>query len=109
MKIYHATFVENIPSIREHGVCVRFARGMTPAVWGVEWSGRFWSLTHVVKRHGWPRQPPVLIELEVDEDTLRKFKGNLYFCLQDWKPDQIVRIWTWDEVCGSPAKEGDAA
>jgi hypothetical protein len=104
MRIYHATQKTNLPSIRKHGVSVDHAAGKMKAVWGVQKGMLYWAIFHAIRRHGGLAETMVVIELDVPDDTISRFKGGLWYSTSSWPASTIVRVHTFWELTRSPTE-----
>jgi len=73
--MFHATHVDNIASIFEHGVSPEFATGKRKAIWFVPKAGIQSGLLHVASRHNWRVVELSVITIAVDSEHI-KFSGN---------------------------------
>jgi len=104
MLIYHATHARNLPSCLKEGVCTRYSQNRTATVWGVKRSMVNWAFAHVLLRHGWAQEPPVVLEIEVAEESLHRFKGGLFYSFFDFPPESIKRVLRLEDIAKSPTK-----
>lgn len=73
--MFHATHVDNIASIFEHGVSPDFATGKRKAIWFVPKAGIQSGILHVANRHNWRVAELTVITIAVDSEHIR-FSGN---------------------------------
>jgi hypothetical protein len=105
MLIYHATHRDNLPSIGTHGVSTSWAQNRTGSVWGCIASMRHWAVLHCHKRHGWPVEEIVILEVLVEERvTAMRHGSGLYYSLNSWHPSQIKGMQFYDELASSPVE-----
>jgi hypothetical protein len=73
--MFHATHVDNIASIFDHGLSPDFATGKRKAIWFVPRAGIQSGILHAANRHNWRVSDMTVITIAIDSDHI-KFSGN---------------------------------
>jgi hypothetical protein len=103
MLLRHATPARNLNSILRLGLLCSFSQGKLPVVWACCLAKTWWSVLHVVKRHGGRVESTVVLELDVPRSWLRRSRKGLWYSTRDIPPERIKRVLTFQELAGSPA------
>ena len=103
MQIRHATPARNLNSILRLGLLCSHSKGKLAVVWGCSPAKSWWSVIHVVKRHGGRVESTVVLEVDVPRSWLRRSRKGLWYCPRDVPPARIRRVLTFQELAASPA------
>jgi hypothetical protein len=103
MLIRHATPARNLSSILRLGLLCCRSRGRLPVVWGCSPGKTWWSVIHVVKRHGGRVESTVVLEVDVPRPWLRRGRKGLWYCPRDIPAARVRRVLTFQELAASPA------
>jgi hypothetical protein len=103
MQIRHATPARNLNSILRQGLLCSHSKGKLAVVWACSLAKTWWSVIHVVKRHGGRVESAVVLELDVPRSWLRRSRKGLWYCPRDIPPGRIKRVLTFQELAASPA------
>jgi hypothetical protein len=74
--------------------------GKLAVVWLCSAAKSSWAVLHTVKRHGGRIESVVVLEVSVPRKWLRKSKKGLWYCPQDVSPDQIRKVFTFQQLAG---------
>ena len=103
MLLRHATPARNLNSILRLGLLTSYSRGRLPVVWACSLARSWWSVLHVIKRHGGRVESTVVLEIDVPRSWLRRSRKGLWYSTRDIPPDRIKRVLTFQELAGSTA------
>jgi hypothetical protein len=99
----HATPARNLNSILRLGLLGCHGKGKLAVVWACSLAKTWWSVIHVVKRHGGRVESTVVLEIDVPRSWLRRSRKGLWYCPRDIPPGRIKRVLTSQELAASPA------
>ena len=85
MKLYHATTVERLASIREQGLRVACAdsKAKIKGVWLHTSSQSAWAVVHTQRKHGAALEDVVVVQVQVPRSRLVRFRTGLWYTRQD--------------------------
>jgi hypothetical protein len=93
MKLYHATTRTALDSIKNEGLCVRYAGAdkRIKAVWLHTRSTSAWALLHTQRRHAASLEELVVVEVNIPRSWLKRFKTGLWYTSNDIPPARLGR------------------
>ena len=104
MLLRHATPARNLNSVLRTGLLCAYSKGKLPVVWACSPGKTWWSVIHVIKRHGGRVETTVVLEVDVPRHWLRRSRKGLWFCPRDIPPDRIQRALCFAELTGTSAE-----
>ena len=105
MIIRHATPARNLTSILRLGLLCSRSKGRLPVVWACAPGKTWWSVIHVVRRHGGRVESTVVLELDLPRGWLRRGRRGLWYCASDIAPGRFRRLISFAELAGPSADE----
>ena len=104
MLLRHATPARNLNSILRLGLLGCHGKGKLAVVWACSLAKTWWSVIHVVKRHGGRVESTVVLELDIPRSWLRRNRKGLYFVPRDVPADRLRRVLTFQDMAASPVE-----
>jgi hypothetical protein len=85
MKLYHASTLQNLPSIQAEGLRVAKAdpKAKLKGCWVATASNRGWTILHTIRKHKAQLDEVVVIEVTIPRSRLTRFRRGLYYSTTD--------------------------
>jgi hypothetical protein len=103
MRLYHTTLRYNLPGINSRGLSTAYSQGKLRAVWLHTEERTAWAFLHCVRRHGGKVEDIVTLEVDVDEEDLKRSSADqLFYTLKDVPTTNIIGMRSFSMVSESP-------